>query len=644
MISFFRRALSSWVVLGLLALILVAFIITGVSTPGSLGGAGPTATIAEVGDAKVRSDELLRRVQNQLENARREQPGIDQKAFVAGGGFEGVTDALISARALESWGREQGFAIGKRLIDAEVAGNPAFRGVTGQFDEDTMRRVLAQARVSEKDLRADIASTVMHGQILAPVAAAAPAPASVARPYAAVLLEQRTGTIGIIPFAAVVDPRQPSDVEITAAYRASIAAYTTPEARVLRYALFGPAQVVAQATPTEAEVATYYQENSANYAARENRTLGQVIAPSEAVARTIAAAAKAGTPLAAAAAKSGLEASTLNNQSRAGYAGASSAAIATQAFSAAKESIVGPLKGSFGWYVVRVEAISGSPARSLQEARPEIVALLTQQKTQEALSELGGKIEDAVADGASFAEVVASNKLVAVDTPPVLANGQPLGQPGWKAPPELGPLLKAGFQAAAEDRPTVETIVRDQQYALLGVARVIPPTPLPLAQVRGAVARDIIVKRAARRATTIGEQVTAAVNKGVPLAKALADTGIKLPPPQPARASQLDLARAQASGAEVPAPLRALFTLQKGKAKLSAGDKGGVLFVTVLDTVVSGNLSAAPGLLDNTRQDLARSYTPELGEQFMRAVELDVKVKRNPEAIAAAKRQFAGAQ
>lgn len=644
MISFFRRALSSWVVLGLLALILVAFIITGVSTPGALGGAGPTATIAEVGDAKIRSDELLRRVQNQLESTRREQPGVDQKAFLVGGGFEGVTDALISARALESWGREQGFAIGKRLIDAEVASNPAFRGVTGQFDEDTMRRMLAQARVSEKDLRADIASTLIRGQILAPVAAAAPAPASVARPYAAVLLEQRTGSIGIIPFAAVVDPRQPSDAEITAAYRANIAAYTTSEARVLRYALFGPAQVAAQAIPSEAEIAAYYQENSASYAARENRSLGQVIAPSEAAARTIAAAAKAGTPLTAAAAKSGLEASTLNNQSRADYARLSSAEIAGQAFSAAKGSIVGPLKGSFGWYVVRVEAISGSPARSLQEARPEIVALLTKQKAQDALSELSGKIEDAVADGASFAEVLASNKLVAVDTPPILASGQPVGQPGWKAPPELGPLLKTGFEAAAEDRPTVETIVRDQQYALLSVARVIPPTPLPLAQVRDAVARDIIAKRAARRASTIGEQVTAAVNRGVPLAKALADTGIKLPPPQPARARQLDLARAQASGAEVPAPLRALFTLQKGKAKLLAGDKGGVLFVTVLDTVMGGNLSAAPGLLDNTRQDLARSYSPELGEQFMRAVEQDVKVKRHPDAIAAARRQFAGAQ
>lgn len=644
MISFFRRALSSWIVLGLLGLILVAFIITGVNTPGSPAGAtGGGAVIAKAGGTKIRANELMRQVQNQLEAGRREQPGLDQKAFLAAGAFEGVTNALISARALESWGRAQGFATGKRLIDAQIAGMTAFRGVTGQFDEAVMRSALTQARISEKDMRADIASDLMRGQILTPVAAAPPAPAALAKPYATLLLERRTGLVGIIPFAAFIDPRKPSDAAIAAAYRAGIAAYTRPEARVLRYALFGASQVTAQATPSEAEIAAYYRDNAVRYAASESRSLAQVIAPSEAVARGIAAAAKAGTPLAAAAAKSGLEASALTNQKRTDYAGASSEAIAAAVFSAPEGALLGPLKGAFGWYVVRVEAVANTPARALEQVRPEIVAALTTQKSHDALSDLAGKIEDAIADGASFAEVAANHKLTVVETPPILANGQPI-QPGWTAPPEMAALLKTGFEAAPEDRPTVETITKDQQFALLSVARVIPPTPLPLAQVRDTVARDIIIKRAAERARAIANQVTAAVNKGVPLAKALGDTGVKLPPPQPAGASQLDLAKMRQSGGEVPPPVLALFSLQKGKAKLTADDRRGVLFVTVLEAAVPGNLAVMPGLLDSTRQDLARSYASELGEQFVRAVEEDVKVTRYPEAIGATKRLFAGGQ
>ena len=41
MITFFRKALSSWVVLALLGLVLVAFIVTGIGDP--FGGSGAPA-------------------------------------------------------------------------------------------------------------------------------------------------------------------------------------------------------------------------------------------------------------------------------------------------------------------------------------------------------------------------------------------------------------------------------------------------------------------------------------------------------------------------------------------------------------------------------------------------------------------------
>ncbi|KQX20797.1 MULTISPECIES: peptidylprolyl isomerase [unclassified Sphingomonas] len=640
MISFFRRALSSWIVLGILALVLIAFIVTGVERPGMTGGAAEGATIAKIDGTKISSNDLLRRVQNQFDALRRDRPELDHKGFIAAGGFEGVTDGLISARALDAWGKKQGLAISKRLIDAQIAGMEAFRGITGTFDETVMRNRLAQARISERELRADLSGELMRNQILTPAAALAPVPARLARPYAALLLEQRIGQVGIIPLAAFADPRLPTEAEIAAAYKADIATFTRPEARVLRYALFGTEQIAAQSVPTEAEIATYYRENADSFAARETRSLTQVITPNETLARSIATAAKGGQTLAAAAAKAGLEASTLTGQSKADYSGAAGEAVADQAFAAASGSIAGPAKGAFGWYVVKVDAVTGTPARSLAAAKPDITALLTRQKSQEALSELAGKVEDAIADGSSFAEVAANNKLTVVETPALLAGGQPIDKPDWKAPAELGALLKNAFASSPEDRPTVEAVVPDQQYALLSVAKVIPPTPLPLAQVRPAVVRDILVKRAAVRAKAVGDKMVAAVNRGVPLAKAIADSGVKLPPARPANARQLDIARAQQSGAQIPEPVRALFALQKGKARLIPSAQGEALFVTVLDQVIPGDLTKASGLIGATQEELSRAVKAELGEQFIRAVTQDIGVKRYPDAIAAAKRQF----
>ena len=52
MLAFIRRALSSWVVILLLGLLVVAFVVTGIGDP--LGGGGPAAgSLAKVGKANI---------------------------------------------------------------------------------------------------------------------------------------------------------------------------------------------------------------------------------------------------------------------------------------------------------------------------------------------------------------------------------------------------------------------------------------------------------------------------------------------------------------------------------------------------------------------------------------------------------------
>lgn len=641
MITFFRRALSSWAVLGLLGIILIAFLFSGVLGPGMSGpSVGGSGTAAKVGSAKVSVVELARRSREQFDGAKREQPALDIKTFLSAGGFERVTDVLINMRAVESWGRDQGFAIGKRLVDAEIAGIPAFRGVTGQFDEAAMRNALAQNRINEKDFREGMAADLLRGQVLASVQAPVSAPLAFAKPYATLLLEQRTGSVGIIPLAAVADMTPPTDAAVNAAYKANIAAYTRPELRALRYAVLGIEQVADASKPSEAEIADYYRGHADDYAAKESRDLTQVIAPTEAAARSLATTARSGGSLQAAASKSGLEASALTKQVRADYAKSSTDAVATAAFTAAKGAVIDPIKGAFGWYVVRVDAVSGVAARSIDQVRPDITAILTKQKQQDALSDISDKIDAAIADGASFEEVVRSNKLTLVETPPILQSGQNPEDPAWKAPPEVAPLLKSAFAMLPDDKPVVETLIPEQRYALLGLAKVVPPTPVPLATVRPAVVRDIILKRTNDKAKATANAVAAAVNRGVPIAKALADTGLKLPPIQPAKALQIEITRARPD--QVPSPLRALFTLRKGKAVAVPANQGGVWYVTVLEQIIPGDLAKAPGLVDQVRGDLARTLPNDLAEQFQRAVQASVDIKRYPDAIAEAKRQMAG--
>src|SRR3546814_11995262 len=91
--------------------------------------------------------------------------------------------------------------------------------------------------------------------------------------------------------------------------------FTIPEQRQLRYILIDRARFEKNAAPSDADIQLYYTENKANYAAREERTLEQVIIHTQASAQTIADKVKVGTRLAASANHDGPALATLSDTS-----------------------------------------------------------------------------------------------------------------------------------------------------------------------------------------------------------------------------------------------------------------------------------------------------------------------------------------
>ena len=213
----------------------------------------------------------------------------------------------------------------------------------------------------------------------------------------------------------------PSDADVQTFYTRNIQRYTLPERRVVRYAVVNPAAVAAQSVPSDAEIARYYQSNQSRYAATQKRDVTQVIVADQAGANALAAKAKGGTSLADAARAAGLEASVQKGVDKAAYATQSSAAVADAVFGAAQGAVVGPVRGTLGFVVAKVDAITQVPGKTLAQARPEIVAELTKQKQAAALGEMRNAIEDSLSGNATFDEVVADRKLKAETTPAVTA-------------------------------------------------------------------------------------------------------------------------------------------------------------------------------------------------------------------------------
>ncbi|SNS22856.1 peptidyl-prolyl cis-trans isomerase D [Sphingomonas laterariae] len=637
MISFFRRALSSWLVLALFGLVLIAFAVTSIDPSWISGNGGGGSQIATVGSNKISSNEARQRVDTALRQAQRETPGIDMAAFAAQGGVDQVIGQTISFAALETWGREQGLTVSDRLIDGEIASTPAFFGLTGKFDRSAMEAALGQARMSERQLRAEMAGDALRRQMFVPIAGGARVPDGIVVPNASLLLEQRAGLIGVVPAEAIPAGPAPTDAEIQAFYKANAQRFTIPERRVLRYALFGTDQIAA-AAPTEAEIQAFYKANAATYGASETRTIAQVIVSDQKAAEAIAAKAKAGTPIADAAKAAGSEAITLDT-AKAQLAENASAAVADAAFALPQGGTSGAVKADLGWYVVQVAKITGQAARPLAAVHAEIADSLTKQKRDEALSTMISGIEDAIADGASFDDVARDKRLTVVTTPAILPDGRAPAQPHWKAPPELPLLMRSAAQMTTEDDPAVETIGTGQRYALVAVSEVVAAAPAPLADVREGVIAGIRNERSAKQTRAIADAILAKIKAGTPMAEAFAQTQVRLPAPAKANARQMDLLRRDRPA---PPPLKLMFGMKKGETRLLAAPDNSGWFVVQLGEVIPGDARTQPMLIASLRGDFSRSMGDEYIQQFIAAASKDVGVKRNEAAITALKAELGG--
>jgi peptidyl-prolyl cis-trans isomerase D len=635
-----KSKLGTGILILFLLLILASFALADISNVSPGGGSLPQNTLAKVGDVELTATDLDTAMQRRLAIARQQNPQATYADLA--GEFDAIVNALIQERTLWAYARKHGFTVSKKLVDAEIVKLPGVRGLDGRFSESAYRAFLAQERLTDAQIRREIETGLLQRLVIAPVAANVRIAQGIARPYADSVLEQRSGSLGLLPFAAFTGGAAPTLQQVAAFYRQNAARYTVPERRSLRIARITPEQLGPIAA-TDAEVAAYYQQNQANYGGVERRVLSRATLPDRNAIAAIAQRAKAGGTFAAAAAPAGFSASdvSVGPQTRAELAAKAGEAVAAQVFAAPAGSVVGPVQSSTGFDVIKVESIQAAAGRNLAEVRAEIAANLTAEKRKNALADLVGRIEDGLADGRTFEEVASANRLPVLATPALTRAGAAFDQPAFKLPPEYAAVPRAVFEIGADDEPVVEPLPNEAGYVLVDVVEVIPAAPAPFARIQAQVSADFVARRAQDQANAAATRVLAAVARGIPLAQAMAALGqAGIRPPEPVELRRGALAQFAQQGQEIPPPLRILFTLAPGKAQRAAGPSG--IYLVKLDRVVPGNAALNPQLIAGEVTALQRSAGEELALQWLAAAQKELGVTRNDDAIRAARTRIIG--
>ena len=637
--SMFSSKLGAILALGFVVLIAIAFAGGDISSTGSFGGVGGGDRVATVGKGRIDTAELEQASARAVENLRDQDPTLTMASFVNQNGVERVLDNLIDMTAIRAFGEAHGIHISSRLIDSEIAKIPDARGIDGKVSDVSYRAFLAQRRLTDAQLRNQIAQSLMARQLVGGTELGVAVPNELAVRYAGVITERRTGQIALLPSAAFAPKAIPTDAELAKWYAANQKDYVRPESRVLRYAVFDDSALKTVPAPTEAEIAARYNANKAQYAASESRRIVQLVLPTDGAAKAVMAEISGGKSLEAAASSKGLSVANLGLLSREKLSGQTNAAVADAAFAAAKGKVIGPLKTPLGFALLRVDAIDGKPARTLDQVRGELVAELAAEKRRAAVTDFSAGIEEEFDNGGSLADVAKELGLTLTTTAPLTADGNVLGKPGETAPPVLARVVQAAFAMESEGQPQLAEVEAGKTFVIYDVGQINASSAPPLAEVKAQVIAEYQLAKGAVAAREAAKKLEAAAKKGTDLSVAVAQLGLPLPP-----VDKVDMEREklQAMGQQTPPPLALLFAAAKGKVGLLAAPRNRGWYVVKVTDVIPGKVDPADPRLPEFRRTFQQITGQEYADQLVAAMRKEVGVKRNEDAIKAAANRLKG--
>lgn len=645
--SFIKSKVGAAVAIGVLVLIALAFAsgdIAGIQGPGGITGGN---AVASVDGEDIEATELSRSASSALTRVQQQNPNATMKQLIAQGGVEDILEDLIGRTAFYAFGQKHAIVAGDRLVDSEIAQIPAFEGVDGKFDQDTFRQALAQQGLSEKALRADIAQGLVAQQLVTPAQMGAVMPRFMAKRYATLLNETRTGSVAALPSLLFAPEKEPDDKTIAAFYKANTQRFIRPERRVLRYATFSMDAMPAPAAPTDAEIAAQYKANASRYAAKDERKITQVIVPSEPEAKAIVAEVEGGKTLEAAAKGKGLSAAQLEFFNREALTTQFSKDVADAVFAAPVGKLAAPRKSPLGWHVIRVVEENKEPARQLSEVRDELVKEVEATKRRKAFAERLENIEDQFSGGTSLPEVAKALGLEVKTIAPITAGGQVYQKPDETIDAGLNPLLKTVFKMQQEQPQLAqmgqgEDFSANRPFVIYDVTEIQPSAPAPLKEIEDDVKRAWVFDEGSKAAKAAAIKMQAAMAKGATLEKAMSEVGKRLPPVEQVGMSRATLTRALQSGRQVPPPVSLMFHMAEGSVKVqSAADERG-WFVVQLKGIDPGKVESDE-MVENARKELGGALGNAYAQALNDAIVKEATVKKNEAVIKSVRDQLAGA-
>jgi len=587
--------------------VLLALLIVGLAGFGTGNFGGTVRSVASVGETDISLNTYGRALQQEL--AARAGPDgtpMTMAAAQAQGVDTAVLQDLLASAALEEAARMAGISVGDARIAEQIRQIPGFQGIDGQFDREAYSFALDRAGLSvsefEAQIRAEMASNLLQ---VAAGGGVQPLPA-----YADAIItylgQARTVAHVRLGEDALDAPVPvPTDAEIAAYYDANSADFTEPGYKAITYAWLTPAMMAEGIEIPEADLRAAYDARADDYDIPARRMVERLGFADDAAARAAMDAIDADeTDFDTLVADRGLDLRDVDlgvvTEADLGDAGAA-------VFALEEPGVAGPLPSPLGPALFRVNAILTARAISFDEARAELRDDLARDRAETALVAEIEPLEDLLAGGATLEDLAAETDLE-------------LGRMDWRGPGDADAEIAAydavniaAERLAEDDFPEIRQAADGTLFALR-LDETVPPRVPPLDDIRDAVARAARAAAVQSALRAQAEGLAEALSTGT----AFDELGLD----SPARTT----VTRRSAPAELPQDaVEAAFAMEPGAARVLGDGEGVVLMrldaitppdpdaeqTQALRQAITGQ--AAQSMAGNVLSVIARSVQSEAG-------------------------------
>ncbi|MEL2243231.1 peptidylprolyl isomerase [Leclercia adecarboxylata] len=397
MMDSLRTAANSLVLKIIFGIIIVSFILTGVSGY-LIGGSANYA-------AKVNDQEISR---GQFENAfagernrMQQQLGDQFSELAANEGYmknlrQQTLNRLIDEALLDQYARELGLSISDDQVKKAIFVTPAFQN-NGKFDNSRYTAIVNQMGMTPDQYAQALRNQLTTQQLINAVVGTDFMLKGEADELATLVSQQRVVREATFDVNALAAKQQASDEEVKSYYEQNKNNFTAPEQFRVSYIKLDAAAM--QENATDAEIQSYYDQHQDQFTQPQRNRYSVIQTKTEADAKAALDELNKGTDFATVAKEKSTDIISAKNGGDMGWLeDATTPDELKNAGLKEKGQLSGVIKSSVGFLVARLDDVTPATTKPLADVHDEIAAKVKQEKALDGFYALQQKVSDAASN------------------------------------------------------------------------------------------------------------------------------------------------------------------------------------------------------------------------------------------------------